>query len=423
MAMVSVESIREKIARMGHVYSPGNASRPGHLYNPLPFAEFDDIPYQRDAVAERFALMETTLPRPFKTGRLLDIGCHTGYNCFRFQRLGFDCTGIELEPLTCEIAQDVNTLKQTNIRFINGAVSHDLMQQLGRFDVILFLSTFQWVVYAEGFEAARKLLAEVQSRCDLLFFETSMGQEGKMKLPQLPDASAVHALLRESGHHRNVDCLGAIPAPGSPDAQKRLLFRSQNRAVAAPDLWAMAPEGLADVARMAANGKPFYAKENDQFISRIYAVLMGGTQKLAIKIVQAKNDMARRLLYREHEFLYSLDAPQFPKPLAFGMDENHYVLALPLLEGPMLSQALADGNVADKAGVAQGLRDAAAALQKAGIRHRDLRPQNVLLTKDGPVVLDFGWACWADETDCPAPPQLAEPDDEAAFAALLKALV
>ncbi len=419
---VSVETIRAKIARMGQVYAPGNASRPGHLYNPLPFPEFGDIPYQRDAVAERFALMETTLARPFRPGRLLDIGCHTGYNCFRFQRQGYDCTGIELDPLTCEIAQDVNSLKQTGINFINGAASRDLLDQLGHFDVILFLSTFQWVVYAEGFDAAKALLAEVQSRCDLLFFETSMGQEGKMKLPQLPDANAVHALLRASGHHRNVDCLGAIPAPGSPLAQKRLLFRSQNRAVPAPDLWALTPEGLADVARMAANGKPFYAKENDQFISRVYAVMMGGTQKLAIKIVQAKTDMARKLLHREHEFLHSLDAPCFPKPLAFGMDETHYVLALPFYDGPMLPQALAAGAVADKTAVADSLRQAAALLKQAGIRHRDLRPQNVLVSNTGPVILDFGWAAWADEAECPAPPQLAEPDDDAAFATLFKLL-
>ncbi|WP_428248118.1 protein kinase domain-containing protein [Ferrovibrio sp.] len=420
--MVTVESIRAKIARMGQVYQPGNASRPGHLYNPLPFDDFADIPYQRDAVEERFALMQTTLPRPFKTGRLLDIGCHSGYNCFRFQRLGYTCTGIEKDTLTCEIGQDVNELKQTGITFINAAASPELIRDLGHFDVILFLSTFQWVVHFDGFEAAVKLLTEVQRHCDVLFFETSMGQEGKMKLPQIPDAAAVHAMVKNTGIHSHVDCLGAIPAPGSPMAQKRLLFRSQNRAVAAPDLWAMAPEGLAEVARMAANSKPFYAKENDQFISRIYGVLMSGTQKLAVKMVQAKNDTARSLLYREHEFLYSLDAPCFVKPATFGMDEKTYVLAMPLLEGKTLAQAAADGMIENKDAVRAGLQQAQTALKAAGIRHRDLRPQNVMLTAQGPVILDFGWACWEDEGNCPAPPQLAVPDDDAAFAALFKLL-
>jgi serine/threonine protein kinase len=417
--MVTVESIREKISRMGKTYRPGNASMPGHLYNPLPFSEFSDIPFQRDAVEERFSLMETTLPRPFKTGRLLDIGCHSGYNCFRFQRLGFNCTGIELDSLTCEIGNDVNTLKNTGITFINAPASADLLQKLGHFDVILFLSTFQWVVYAEGFDAAAKLLAEVQRHCDLLFFETSMGQEGKMKLPQLPDAKAVQALLKQSGVHRNVDCLGAIPAPGSPKAQKRLLFRAQNRAIPAPDMWAMMPNDLEGVKRAAANIQPFYNKENDQFVSRIYNMSLKDGRKLAMKFVQAKNDTARRLLYREHEFLYSLNSPHFCKPVGFGMDEKTYVLALPFLEGKTLHEAAKTGDLGDRAALAAALRSAGDALKAAGIRHRDLRPQNVLLTADGPVILDFGWACWADEIDCPAPQQLAVPDDEAALSALL----
>jgi serine/threonine protein kinase len=63
-----------------------------------------------------------------------------------------------------------------------------------------------------------------------------------------------------------------------------------------------------------------------------------------------------------------------------------------------------------------------AALKAAGIRHRDLRPQNVMLTDKGPVILDFGWACWEDEVDCPAPQQLAAPNDDEALNALLAQL-
>jgi serine/threonine protein kinase len=246
-----------------------------------------------------------------------------------------------------------------------------------------------------------------------------MGQEGKMKLPQLPDARAVQALMKQSGVHRNVDCLGAIPAPGSPQAQKRLLFRSQNRPVPAPDLWAMMPDALESVKRAAAASQPFYSKENDQFVSRIYSMTTKDGRKLAVKFVQAKNETARRLLYREHEFLYSLNSPHFPRPVGFGMDEKTYVLILPFLDGKTLYEAAKNGTLEDGASIAAGLREAADALKAAGIRHRDLRPQNVLLTDGGPVILDFGWACWADEIDCPAPQQLAAPDDEAALATLV----
>lgn len=422
--MVTLETIREKIRRMGQDYRPGNASKPGHLYNPLPFPEFSDIPHQRDAVGERFNLMETMLPRPFKRGRLLDLGCHTGYNCFRFTERGFKCTGVELDPLTAEIARDVNELKQTGIEFINAAASIDLVRQLGHFDVILFLSTFQWVVYAEGFEAATALLAEVQKHCDVLFFETSMGQEGKMKLPQLPDAKAVQALLKKSGVHANVDCLGVIPSPGSPSAQPRLLFRSQNRPQkGVPDLWALPPKGIQQLLNYAQTNKPVYAKENAHFVSRVHPAQLDGGTRVAVKIVQAKSDMARLLLYREHEFLASLRSPRFPGLTAFGLDEARYVLITPWIEGPTLAQAAAAGAIpGDRAQLRAQVQEAADALAAAGIRHRDLRATNVILSPQGPVVIDFGWACWADEADCPAPPELEQPDDGRALAALLAAL-
>jgi serine/threonine protein kinase len=173
------------------------------------------------------------------------------------------------------------------------------------------------------------------------------------------------------------------------------------------------------VKRAAAASQPFYSKENDQFVSRIYNMTTKDGRKLAVKFVQGKNETARRLLYREHEFLYSLNSPHFPRPAGFGMDEKTYVLILPFLDGKTLYEAVKNGTLEDGASVAAGLREAADALKAAGIRHRDLRPQNVLLTDSGPVILDFGWACWADEIDCPAPQQLAAPDDEAALATLV----
>lgn len=427
--MVTVESIKEKIRRMGQTYQPGNVSQSGYLYNPLPFPEFSDVPFQRRAVFERFTMMETCLPRPFRPGRLLDIGCHTGFNCFMFAALGHKCTGIELDSLTCEIARDTNELKQTGIEFINGAASIDLIRKLGHFDTILFLSTFQWVVQADGWDAAVALLAEVQKHCDVMFFETSMGQEGKMKLPQIPNAESVHALLRQSGAHSHVDCLGPMAAPGDPRAQPRLLFRSHNRRAAhTPDLWATPPEGMDRIEQIAKGIPAHYRKENAHFVSQIHRAQMKQGNEVAIKIVRPKSRMARLLLSREHEFFYALQASAFPAPIGHGIDSQRYILVLPWLAGPTLAEALAAresgnaGMLGDVARLKSALLQAQADLRQAGIRHRDLRPTNVILTSEGPRIVDFGWAAWADETDCPAPEELAAPDDDSAFAAMLAAI-
>ncbi|WP_284735753.1 class I SAM-dependent methyltransferase [Dongia deserti] len=396
---------------MGGDYKPGNVSRPGHLYNPLPFPEFADVPYQRAACEERFDLISKLLPRPFKGGTLLDIGCHTGYNCFRFREKNFQCTGIEADPLTAEIAADVDQLKKTQVRFINSRADANMIRSLGHFDVVLFLSTFQWVVHFDGFDAAVALLAEVQRNCDCLFFETSMGQEGKMKLPQLPDARAIHDLLRSSGAHGNVDCLGAMQAPGGPSHQQRLIFRSHNRREGtARDLTALSPRDIAQVGALTTSENPLYHKRNDHFESAVFRAKTSDGRSLAIKLVRPMSDLAKGLLPREHEFLNKLSGEIAPQLIGFGFHKDRYFLISEWIEGEMLS-APRQAEDLDSDTIRQELFRLEEALRSHNIRHRDIRPQN-LIHRDGRLyLLDFGWSCWADEVGCPLPDQIADVED------------
>jgi SAM-dependent methyltransferase len=220
-----IRRIKEKIAGMGVVYQPGNASRPGHLYSPLPFKDFTDIPYQREAVEERFELIRPLLPSADRGSRVIDIGCHAGYNCFRLEDLGFKCTGIELDPLTVEIAREVNDLYARSVEFVCAEATPELIAGLGEFDVCLFFATFQWVAKARGIPYAMEVARAAMRCAPLMFFETSMGMEGKAKLPELPDLDSVERMLVELGVHRDVWCLGEIPAPIT--FQRRYVFMTQ----------------------------------------------------------------------------------------------------------------------------------------------------------------------------------------------------
>lgn len=220
MPKPSVESIKEKISHMGEKYSPGNASKKGHLYNPLPFAEFKDIPAQREAVYDRWKLM---LPHLYgKTA--LDIGCHTGFNCFMLQKEGFECTGIEAHRLSAEIAQDVNDYYDLGINFIHAKATPDLINEIGEVDVCLFLSTFQWITKDRGFGYAKEVLKAAIDNSKVLLFETSMGNEGKAKMPMLPDIISILQMLwkiRPEG--KSVECLGDVAPPGG--GTNRFIFK------------------------------------------------------------------------------------------------------------------------------------------------------------------------------------------------------
>jgi serine/threonine protein kinase len=71
------------------------------------------------------------------------------------------------------------------------------------------------------------------------------------------------------------------------------------------------------------------------------------------------------------------------------------------VEGRSLTEAVAlrgpfTGRLLD--GLAVGLADALVAIHAAGVVHRDLKPSNILVTWEGPKVIDFGIATSSDST-------------------------
>ncbi|WP_239310022.1 MULTISPECIES: protein kinase [unclassified Frankia] len=76
-------------------------------------------------------------------------------------------------------------------------------------------------------------------------------------------------------------------------------------------------------------------------------------------------------------------------------------MATEYVEGRSLTEAVAlrgpfTGRLLD--GLAVGLADALVAIHTAGVIHRDLKPSNILVTWEGPKVIDFGIARSADST-------------------------
>ncbi|QOV47703.1 serine/threonine-protein kinase [Streptomyces chromofuscus] len=69
--------------------------------------------------------------------------------------------------------------------------------------------------------------------------------------------------------------------------------------------------------------------------------------------------------------------------------------------GPSLAAAVADGGplpVHSVRALGAGLAEALAAVHELGLVHRDVKPSNVLLTLDGPLLIDFGIARALDGT-------------------------
>ena len=98
----------------------------------------------------------------------------------------------------------------------------------------------------------------------------------------------------------------------------------------------------------------------------------------------------------EARLLARFDHPALVKVYRFWEENGTAYMVMPFYEGPTLKSALASmGKVPDEAALRSWLRpllDALSVMHAAQCYHRDIAPDNILLTATGPLLLDFGAA-------------------------------
>ena len=98
----------------------------------------------------------------------------------------------------------------------------------------------------------------------------------------------------------------------------------------------------------------------------------------------------------EARLLARFDHPSLVKVYRFWEENNTAYMVMPYYEGPTLKRVLAElGHAPDEAALRTWLRpllDALAVMHSAHCFHRDIAPDNILLTASGPLLLDFGAA-------------------------------
>ena len=118
---------------------------------------------------------------------------------------------------------------------------------------------------------------------------------------------------------------------------------------------------------------------------------------LAIKVLPedvASHPDLRQRFEREAKTISSLNHPHICTLFDVGEHEGTNFLVMEYLEGDTLAQRLKKGAVPleQVLEIAGEIADALNKAHRQGITHRDLKPGNIMLTKSGAKLLDFGLA-------------------------------
>ncbi len=118
---------------------------------------------------------------------------------------------------------------------------------------------------------------------------------------------------------------------------------------------------------------------------------------VAVKVLRpelAVSIMADRFL-REIHLVSTLDHPRIARVIAWGRREWLLYYVMPFFDGPTLAGLLARSGRLNPAAARQLGAELLDALEHAhahGIVHRDVKPENIVMSTSGAILLDFGIA-------------------------------
>ena len=120
-------------------------------------------------------------------------------------------------------------------------------------------------------------------------------------------------------------------------------------------------------------------------------------RSVAIKLLPqslANNAQLRLRFEREAKTISQLQHPHICTLFDVGRDGSTDYLVMELIEGETLATRLAKGALplADTLRIGGEISDALDRAHRAGIVHRDLKPGNIMLTRSGAKLMDFGLA-------------------------------
>jgi serine/threonine-protein kinase len=131
--------------------------------------------------------------------------------------------------------------------------------------------------------------------------------------------------------------------------------------------------------------------------ARVFSARTPDGRHVALKVLhpQLAASVAADRFFREIHLIAPLDHPNIARLIDYGEEDWVLYYVMDFVEGPTLKQHLASvrrAGISDVLRIAYDLLDALAYAHQRAIVHRDVKPENILLSSRGAVLVDFGIA-------------------------------
>lgn len=120
-------------------------------------------------------------------------------------------------------------------------------------------------------------------------------------------------------------------------------------------------------------------------------------EDVAVKMIRPNllgSEDIRARFAREAELLKSVDDPHVARIVGYDAENKTSPwLATEFIDGPNLKEWVAEHGAMGEASweeLAEGVFSGLAAIHETGILHRDIKPANIMMSPDGPKIIDFG---------------------------------
>ncbi|KAB8189313.1 protein kinase [Nonomuraea phyllanthi] len=138
-------------------------------------------------------------------------------------------------------------------------------------------------------------------------------------------------------------------------------------------------------------------------MGEVYLATTRRNERVALKVLHdlAEDQTSRVRLEREVRALRRVESPYVAKVLDADLNCARPYLVMEHIEGvTLLDRVRQSGplDVSQLVDMAQGIAAALAIIHAAGVVHRDLKPGNIIMGTEGPVLIDFGIAQVLDAT-------------------------